>query len=644
MAVKPGSTTARRAYDSANRTHGKKGSRAGSVIAKQKFLELRGEGHTIDEACRLIGYSVKSYESWRNRDPEFRMAADRATGRLAAKRVDDKKDLPPFEEFCEEYLGWRLHWHQLQWVDLLEGRDPRDLHPGQTYMPGRATHIICNTPPEHAKTSTITIAYVTWRILRNPNELIILISKAKEMAQDFLSQIKEFLTNPAYAKLQDDFGPEEGFEKACSEWSASRIRFGPKLRTESHKDPTVQAVGLRGQIYGKRATLIIADDIIDTENYTEIDKQFNWITRMANTRIGKAGRILVIGSRVGAVDLYKELRNPERYAAGVTPAWTYFAQPAVLEYAEDPKDWVTLWPASNMPQVGDEDDSLPDGTYAMWDGPALADRRAVVGEITWIQAYQQEDLLDNAIFPRDAVQACVNKSRRPGRLEPNMAQVAKGVPSMHDLYIVGGMDPASSGHTAFVVEGVDLRGGEGFGKRYLLAVHNQANMTPGQVRGIIIPWTKLYGVKEWRVERVLLSNWIMQDTEIVTDLANEGCILAPHQTTGNNKWDPIAGVMGMAGVFLSRQIELPNPVHSEAVRQLVEQLTTFFPETKAKTDILMALWFAEVRVRDLIRSHKGEDDDGHVHTWWDSPVHEETRMTVHLAQDGQVELYDTWWG
>lgn len=33
-----------------------------------------------------------------------------------------------------------------------------------TYNPGEPDLLICNTPPEHAKSTTLTVNYVVWRI------------------------------------------------------------------------------------------------------------------------------------------------------------------------------------------------------------------------------------------------------------------------------------------------------------------------------------------------------------------------------------------------------------------------------------------------------------------------------------------------
>lgn len=59
------------------------------------------------------------------------------------------------------------------------------------------------------------------------------------------------------------------------------------------------------------------------------------------------------------------------------------------------------------------------------------------------------------------------------------------------------------------------------------------------------------------------------------------------------------GVASMANLFEFRLIDLPSTAKSEAVKQLVEQLITWSPETKAKTDMVMATWFAEIRAREI---------------------------------------------
>jgi hypothetical protein len=48
-------------------------------------------------------------------------------------------------------------------------------------------------------------------------------------------------------------------------------------------------------------------------------------------------------------------------------------------------------------------------------------------------------------------------------------------------------------------------------------------------------------------------------------------------------------------------IELPSNEGSEGLKTLVQQLITWKPETRNPTDTVMALWFAVIRVRELMQ-------------------------------------------
>ena len=54
---------------------------------------------------------------------------------------------------------------------------------------------------------------------------------------------------------------------------------------------------------------------------------------------------------MASIDLYKELRNEDRYPGGIVP-WSYLAMPALLTVDDDPDKWETLWPASDQPFDG----------------------------------------------------------------------------------------------------------------------------------------------------------------------------------------------------------------------------------------------------------------------------------------------------
>lgn len=618
---------------------GKKGSPQRKTRGQELALKFWATESNLTqrEIAARAGVTERTLYNWLKNDAGFREKWKTVAERRANQ---GKTPVPDFPEFCETYLSWRLYRHQLQWYDILEGRAPRDLHEAQIYEPGRPTHIILNTPPEHAKTTTITVAYVVWSILRDPDQLILLVSKNRDMAADFLSQVKDILSNPMFEKLHQDFAPEEGFERACTEWSNYRIRFGPQLRTKTAKDPTVQALGIKGQIYGKRATKAILDDCIDTENAADVDKQFNWINRMVLTRLGHNGTCLVVGSRVAAIDLYRELRNPQRYAQGESE-WTYFAQPAVEVFDEDPENWVTLWPKSNQPQLGDETPADEAGQYPMWNGSRLRSRRGVIGETAWAQAYQQQDINEDATFPRDAVNASINGGRWPGLLREG----TDGHPpeGMAGKYVIGGLDPAAAGYTAAVVLAIDRV----TAKRYVLDVSNVAGMTPDAVRALIKRLTETYGIHEWRVEKNAFQTWLTQDTEMRQWMASKGVRWDEHET-GRNKLDVDFGVASMSGLFSGWQdgnqlIELPT-VRSEHVRALRDQLVAWEPKTKNKQDTVMALWFAEIRAREIV---DGAKQAGYLPSPWLSEFQRKSQIVVDMSkldedQRSQLRLH-SWW-
>jgi hypothetical protein len=529
--------------------------------------------------------------------------------------------------------------HQLQWIDVLEGRRPRDMHPNMIYRPAEPDLIICNTPPEHAKTTTITVDYVAWRICQDPNIKVILVSKTQMMAKKFLVEIKGILTGPRYAQLQADFGPVEGFSANSVSWREDAIYLSDDVRTSNAKDPTVQALGIKGQIYGSRADLIVIDDAVDHTNSHEFEKQIDWIQGQVLSRVGNSGTVLVVGTRIAPVDLYSELQNPAHYPDEESP-WTYFAQPAVLEFADDPKDWITLWPQSNIPEPAAKGDrAVPDenGLYPKWDGAALHKRRSRMLPRNWSMIYMQQQVVEDATFPQEAVNGCINPQRMTGVLAP--AQPGGRPEGMAGLYIVAGLDPAMAGNTAAVVMGVDRQ----TRKRWVLDVFN-GRTTPDDLRELIKGWTIRYGVMEWRVEKNAFQIMLTQDREIRMFLAGRGCKLTEH-FTGNNKWDTDFGVSSMRDLFgtwvkdsargwkasIPPLINLPSRVSSEGVKALTEQLITWFPDApkSQKQDCVMALWFCEIRARELT-------DEGFGKTHFDNPYLpprlQADRMVVDLDQ------------
>lgn len=567
---------------------------------KQQLLDFIKQGYSVQRACDAVGRSIKTYEYYRKTDEQFATAVDRIRSMTARGELGETKEVPPFPEFSEKYLGTRVFTHQQHWIDLLESRELKELHPSIIYEKGAEDLLIVNTPPEHAKSTTITVNYAVYRICQNPNIRIMIVSKTQAMAQKFLLAIKNRLTHPQYQNLHLDFGPPGGFEKNSDSWKQDLIYLSSDARNSGEKDPTVQAVGIRGHIYGSRADLIIMDDCVDNTNAHEYDKQIDWIQSEVMSRIDNdGGKLLVVGTRLRPRDLYSELRDPMRYPDETSP-WTYFAQPAVLEFKDDHNDWVTLWPKTNMPPNSGRGIPDDDGMFIKWDGPSLFKKRSRISPNLWAMVYQQQQVHEDAVFPAEAVKGVINGSR-------NVGLIPKGRPGcrphgMDGLIVVAGLDPAGSGHTAAVCIGLDIS----TQKRYLLDVSNRAGMKPDELRQLIKDWTDKYAVNEWRIEKNAFQTMLTQDREVREYLALRGSQLKEHHT-GQNKWDENFGVASLASLFDGHEdknnlIEFPSSHASEGIKALIEQLVTWYPDAPKiqKKDCVMAFWFAELGCRDRL--------------------------------------------
>lgn len=569
--------------------------------SKRRILEGIRRGMTLKDACALGDRTISTYHAYRASDPEFRNLCNVARGE-SGQETDEairQARAGEFAAFRLKYLGMDTFQHQQQWIDLIEGREPRDLHPAIKYEKGSPQHILINCPPEHSKTITLSVDYVTYRICKDPNVRILLVSKTQEMAKQFVYAIKQRLTHPRYQMLQADFGPADGYKGQSSVWQAAQVYLGTESRDSSEKDPTLAAIGIGGQIYGARADLIILDDCIVLSNANQYESQIRWVQQEVLTRLGPSGRLIVAGTRVDSVDFYRELRNPDRYPDGKSP-WTYLAQPAVLQYGDKPKDWVTLWPRSNVPWIGSEGDT-PDenGLYPRWDGPRLYARRGILDPKTWSMVYQQQDVSETAIFNPKSIRACVNGNRTVGVMrEDNQYHRKNG---MKGLFVIASMDPAMAGETATLIYAIDLQSQ----MRYILDANRMPNPSPQQIKNLIRAWTEKYSPNCWIIEKNAFQLYLTRDEEIRSYLATKGISMLEHYT-GQNKLDPDFGVASLAPLFDEQMVELPSSHNSEGVKALIEQLITWQPGVKGKDlkmDLPMAMWFAELKARLLIEQH-----------------------------------------
>ena len=114
---------------------------------------------------------------------------------------------------------------------------------------------------EHYKSTIITFAGSIQEILNNPNITIGIFSHTKDIARDFLSQIKrELENNELLRKAFPDILYDKPSEAQAGTWNLERLTV---KRNTNPKEATVEAHGLvEGMPTGKHFELMVYDDVV----------------------------------------------------------------------------------------------------------------------------------------------------------------------------------------------------------------------------------------------------------------------------------------------------------------------------------------------------------------------------------------------
>ena len=76
-------------------------------------------------------------------------------------------------------------------------------------------------------------------------------------------------------------------------------------------------------------------------------------------------------------------------------------------------------------------------------------------------------------------------------------------------------------------------------------------------------------------------------------------------------------------------IHLPSD-QTENIKALIEQLITWSPTTKGKTDLVMALWFCEIRAREML--NYGQYQQNHMRNPFLSRAERQKRVVVNIDE------------
>lgn len=213
---------------------------------------------------------------------------------------------------------------------------------------GRIPRLMIFLPPQHGKSSLVTIRFPAWLISQWPSSRIILGAYNQTFAESFSRRIMRLM--PEDARL--------GERRAAGEW-------------ETAEGGGLLAVGVGSGVTGRAADYMLIDDPIKSREEAESrayrDRVYDWWTNDMYTRLQSYSPALVIQTRWHEDDLAGRI-----LASETGSSWDVVRLPAVAE----PGD----------PLGRAEGEALCPDRFNL---DALADRRAVLGSYGFSALYQQ---------------------------------------------------------------------------------------------------------------------------------------------------------------------------------------------------------------------------------------------------------------
>lgn len=162
-----------------------------------------------------------------------------------------------------------------------------------------------------AKT-TIAAAYSVWCLIHKPTTRIFIVSSGDDMATEISNWIIQIIMSmPALSCMRPD--RQEGDRASVK---AFDIHYSLK---GAEKSPSVACKGIFGQLQGKRADILIADDVESKENSDSEPARIKLRERTRDfTSICSNGKIIYLGTPQSVDSIYNSL--PERgYTVRVWP-------------------------------------------------------------------------------------------------------------------------------------------------------------------------------------------------------------------------------------------------------------------------------------------------------------------------------------
>lgn len=454
-------------------------------------------------------------------------------------------------------------------------------------------------PINHAKTAT-TIAYLLWRIGREPHKRGVIVSATAEQAKKILVTIRDYLVSPLFRYIFPN--AKRSREHA---WTDTAITLE---RPRGIKDPTLMAVGLdTKRIQGSRLDLIYVDDLLTNENCgtkEQRDKVATFLVEKFVSRQELNGKVIFTNT----------VQHPDDAL-----------------HRMEAQGWATI----RMQVTGDifvrDDVAVKDGLQPAWDDDELipaADGDTIFGEHLRLKGRKPFDVLWKELYPdgprflqtmrnRYPISVTFNKlfmctARDDDEALCKAEWIEKCKKAARDRGIHS-LTESRSGTSTYT--GVDLAFSKRTGADYsaiftfevLASGHRQildiqfGRWSAVDLKAKIVQTHRRYD-SVVRVENNGAQDLLVQ---LLVD-ENVGISIRPHQT-GNNKVNPLTGIHAVFNDMAHGWWLIPNDVDGRchpAVQRWIDECLYYVPD-KHTGDVLISSWLAREQAReygDLIRS------------------------------------------
>lgn len=170
-------------------------------------------------------------------------------------------------------------------------------------LESQATRHLIVLPRGALKSSLAVTGYCIWRLIKNPNDRILIDSEVYENSKNFIREIKAYMQSQ---HLIDVFGDFKG-----EIWSEGEITI--RQRNKPYKEASVTAGGVNTVKVGQHYSCIVSDDLNSGNNSGTPEARAKVLQhyRLNDAILDPGGTYVVIGTRYSDDDVIGNILKNE---------------------------------------------------------------------------------------------------------------------------------------------------------------------------------------------------------------------------------------------------------------------------------------------------------------------------------------------